>query len=134
MIQMIVSETIEAVENTNEKFFIMLNIGETHRPYDHGDRRTDWRRKKINNYNYHDKELKPEYIEYLRQTQIQAIEYVDKQLPPLFDLLAERQTLIIITADHGDCFGDGELVGHGIKHHEQMFHVPLIFSLPKECL
>jgi len=133
MIQTIIGEATEAIENCDGKFFIMLNIGETHRPYDHGDKRTDWHRRKINNYNYRDKELKSEYIEYLRQTQIKAIEYVDKQLKSLFALLIERQALIIITADHGDCFGDGGLVGHGIKHHKQMFHVPLIFSLPQKA-
>jgi uncharacterized sulfatase len=34
-------------------------------------------------------------------------------------------TLVLITADHGECLGDHEMFGHGFAVHQELVHVPL---------
>ncbi len=36
-------------------------------------------------------------------------------------------TLVVITSDHGDLFGEHDRVGHGGGTHNRVFHVPLAF-------
>jgi len=43
--------------------------------------------------------------------------------------LAEH-TLVVITSDHGDQFGEGGKVGHGDSLHDRVLHVPLGFRGP----
>jgi arylsulfatase A-like enzyme len=42
----------------------------------------------------------------------------------------DRQTLIIITSDHGESFGNHDLFGHGNSLYFETIHVPLIFYWP----
>lgn len=60
--------------------------------------------------------------------------YLDAELGRLFDGLKARglwdDTLIIITADHGDEFGDHGHRFHGRTLYEEMVHVPLILKVP----
>ncbi len=41
-------------------------------------------------------------------------------------------TLVVITADHGEEFWEHGSVGHGHNVHQEMVHVPLIFHYPRE--
>jgi len=63
-----------------------------------------------------------------------AISYVDDQIASLFSSLTERgldkNTLVVITSDHGESFGEHGLVSHGTSlYHEQLW-VPLIYWWP----
>lgn len=50
-------------------------------------------------------------------TQLDALHYVDTQLPPLFDSLQNRgSTLCILSSDHGTTYGEEEYWGHGVAH------------------
>lgn len=64
-------------------------------------------------------------LERLRRQQIKACEYVDSLLPKLFAKLP-ADTHIIITADHGELFGEGGYFGHGPVFHEKVFEVPFL--------
>lgn len=60
--------------------------------------------------------------------------YFDYQLGRLFDFLrADRlfdNTMIIVTADHGEIFGEHNLIGHGLCLYDALIKIPLIISCP----
>lgn len=58
------------------------------------------------------------------------VAWTDHALGPLFDLLATqpRNTLIIVTADHGESLGEHGESTHGIFAYEATLHVPLIIA------
>jgi arylsulfatase A-like enzyme len=63
-----------------------------------------------------------------------ALAYLDANLGALFDELADRQlldhTLVIVTSDHGESFGNHGLYGHGNSMYRDLIHVPLIIRFP----
>jgi arylsulfatase A-like enzyme len=63
-----------------------------------------------------------------------TIAYFDHELARLLDALDERglgrNTLIVLTADHGEEFHDHGGWGHGISLYEELIHVPLIVWSP----
>ena len=61
------------------------------------------------------------------------IHYVDGKIQELFHLLEwNANTLLIITADHGEEFRDHWRTRHGITLYVEMLHVPLIMYFPKK--
>ena len=66
-----------------------------------------------------------EELERLRKQQIKACEYVDSLLPRLYSKLP-KNTHLIITADHGELFGEEGYFGHGPVFHEKVFEVPFL--------
>jgi arylsulfatase A-like enzyme len=60
--------------------------------------------------------------------------YVDDQIRRLLEALKDtgeyERTLIIVTADHGEAFGEHLAAGHGLLLHEAEVAVPLIVKLP----
>jgi arylsulfatase A-like enzyme len=73
------------------------------------------------------------------QTEIDAYDgclaHLDAELGRLFAELAKRgldeRTLVIVTSDHGESFGNLDLFGHGNSLYFETLHVPLILSWPK---
>jgi arylsulfatase A-like enzyme len=58
------------------------------------------------------------------ETHAAALEYVDRQLPPLFTALQRRGlTLAIICSDHGTAYGEDGYTGHRISH-------PVVWTVP----
>ena len=60
------------------------------------------------------------------------IRYEDKCIEELFDIfgnnnLTQKNTFFILTADHGDEFGEHGGLGHELKLYNEMLSVPLIF-------
>ncbi len=65
--------------------------------------------------------------------QVEAAEFLDAQLPRLFDGLP-GETVVVLCGDHGECFGEDGYYGHGVNH-EKVLEVPLaIFRLDREPL
>lgn len=62
------------------------------------------------------------------------ISYLDAQLGQLINYLEERgyfeNTLLVVTADHGDELGQHGGWGHHWKMHDCLIHVPLILRVP----
>jgi len=62
------------------------------------------------------------------------IAYTDDRLEALFGALEERGllegTLVVITADHGDAFGENGYYEHPRYLHDELVHVPLILAGP----
>lgn len=122
--------------------FYILNVGETHYPYALPDEPpSNWPR--ISGIHGVFKHLDEEIVggkliekveekffdeqkmEELRQRQIRAVEYLDKVVEELYDVVPDN-TWITITADHGELFGEGGYFGHGPIMHEKVFEVPFI--------
>lgn len=62
------------------------------------------------------------------------IRYLDNQLKQFFDELENRElirdSLVIVTADHGEAFGEHGYYTHPRYLHEYLLHVPLLISEP----
>lgn len=63
-----------------------------------------------------------------------AIAFQDAELERLFEALSARgfldRTVVVLTADHGEAFGDHGHWGHGGNLHVEQLHVPLVLWAP----
>ncbi len=64
-----------------------------------------------------------------------CIQATDKELiKPIEDELKALglydKTMLVITADHGEAFGEHGLYGHGYAFFDEFYHVPLIIKMP----
>lgn len=57
-----------------------------------------------------------------------TIKYTDSCVGKLFDYVQDRfsNTIVVITADHGDLFGEYGLLGHHMVLHDGLIHVPMV--------
>ncbi len=73
-------------------------------------------------------------LEQLVGTYDESIAYLDAQLGRLFEQLERRgvldETLVIVTSDHGESFGEHELMYHGHSLYHEQTHVPLVLRYP----
>jgi hypothetical protein len=51
-------------------------------------------------------------------------------LATLDDLGLAERTLVILTSDHGEAFGEHGMIGHGFAPHQEAIRVPLVFRGP----
>jgi arylsulfatase A-like enzyme len=62
------------------------------------------------------------------------IAFTDAAVGTLLEALAGQgladRTIVVLTADHGEEFGERGGEGHGYHVHEEVIHVPLIFRVP----
>ena len=76
----------------------------------------------------------PEHLEHFIARYDGEIAWVDSELGRLFGELRERDltgnTVIMVTADHGEEFLERGWVGHGGQLYQELLHVPLIASGP----
>jgi arylsulfatase A-like enzyme len=63
-----------------------------------------------------------------------GIRYMDDQLDRMLRVLRERgvleRTLVVVTSDHGEQWGEHDLVNHGNSLYLPAVHVPLVVRLP----
>lgn len=126
---------IDEIEfDEDEPSFHFLNLGETHYPYMldpaslphisgvHGvfKRMDDELGRSTDDRFFDDEQMKA-----LHQQQIKTVEHVDTLLDALI-AKAPRNTHFIITADHGECFGENGYFGHGPIVHEKVLEVPFL--------
>ncbi len=66
----------------------------------------------------------------------ECIAALDRELGRLFDALERRgildDTLLIVTADHGEQFGEHGNFGHGFSVYQAEVHVPLVIHFPRK--
>ncbi|MBI4666718.1 MAG: sulfatase-like hydrolase/transferase [Nitrospinae bacterium] len=124
---------IEEISFDPEKpTFYFLNLGETHYPYMltkeeipvlhgvHGVfKHMDGESNEAVEFFNEDK------MEFLRARQVYCVEYLDGLMDKLYKKCPPG-THIIITADHGELFGEGGYFGHGPIFHEKVFEVPFL--------
>ena len=123
--------------------FYLLNVGETHYPYAKPDEDSSmWPRisgvngvfKKLNdevgdpnNPNFKEtfQFFDQAKMDQLRERQIDTVRYLDGVFAELYDLVP-KDTYVIVTADHGELFGELGYFGHGPIMHEKCFEVPYL--------
>ncbi len=65
-------------------------------------------------------------IEKCRQRQIATVKYLDQVVfPRMWDLMP-KDTWVIVTADHGELFGEDGYFGHGPILHDKVLEVPFL--------
>ncbi len=142
---MVNREFLDWLDHKDRKpFFAFLNYFDAHDPYLPPQRPThplgavpksrreslmlrDWQ--KLNK-----KTLDPSSVSLARDSYDECITSLDRDLGTLFDELQRRkvldQTLLILTADHGEQFGEHGDFGHGMSLYEPEVHVPLLVIFP----
>jgi arylsulfatase A-like enzyme len=125
-------------------FFAFLNYFDAHDPYGPPasfDRHfrvtpeTDQDAYTIRNWFFLDKKtLTPRQIALINDAYDDSLAYLDGRLGQLFDELERRghleNTMIIVTADHGEHFGEHNLYGHASSLYSPEIHVPLLIIPP----
>jgi arylsulfatase A-like enzyme len=124
-------------------FFLFLNYFDAHMPYAPPERfnvdRIDPEslpvKKMEEGVNRRGQPLDPQVRSRLESLYDAEIRRIDAQLAQLWDELQERgiydDTWIIITADHGESFGDHLFFGHGLVAWHDIAHVPLLMKPPR---
>jgi arylsulfatase A-like enzyme len=76
----------------------------------------------------------PETLNRLRYLHGRAVSYSDAWLAAILASLTARgmlkDTLVIVTSDHGESFGEGGLISHGFCVAQQLIHIPLVAAGP----
>lgn len=102
-------------------FFMFCNVGETHIPY--------WNDESDAPQGFNIKRAKNQNADEARRRQINSIEFADRYLGRwLCSVKGSMDICIIVTADHGDCWGEDGLWGHSICHHK-VHEVPMIIHV-----
>lgn len=82
-------------------------------------------------------ELQPADWDQVRALYDSEIAFTDHYVGVLLDKLEElglyREALIVLTADHGEEFGERGLVGHGHHLHAEAVNVPLVVKRPGQA-
>lgn len=104
-------------EAADVPLFVFLNVGETHVPYWHHGASWDQRDNPCLPFQRYNRRRE------CRQRQEACLRYVDAKLRPLLEWF--HQASVVITADHGDCWGEDGLWEHGISHRRTL-EVPLL--------
>jgi arylsulfatase A-like enzyme len=133
-------------------FFLFVHTYEVHEPYllendaarrlaneiTPGDEREFSGRKSIRMVDQHNRgrlKLSDPDIARLKALHFGEIHYIDQLMPQLFETLdvleLAARTLVVITSDHGDQFGEHQKMGHGKSLHGSVLHVPLAFRWPE---
>jgi arylsulfatase A-like enzyme len=126
-------------------FFAFLNFFDAHLPYDppapfdtlFGPRRraTSFAERLDRRLEGRDKwDLSPDDLETEVRMYEASIAYLDDRLAMLLDSLEARgvldNTLIVVTSDHGEAFGEHDAFEHGSNLYFEQTHVPLVLALP----
>ena len=76
-----------------------------------------------------------EDLEILRALYDGELNYIDHKLSELFQFLTSRdildETVIAVTADHGDSLGEHGHLGHRMALFDELVHVPLMIRYPR---
>ncbi|OYR77213.1 hypothetical protein DJ84_22000 [Halorubrum ezzemoulense] len=127
-----------------EPFFYFINYLEPHLPYNPPD---EYREQfcsidhsKVNQdpweYVAGTLDMTPSDFDALSDLYRAEIAYLDHHLERLYDALDAtgylEDTVVVLTADHGENIGDHGLMDHQYSLHDTLLHVPLILRYPEE--
>jgi arylsulfatase A-like enzyme len=118
-------------------FFAFLNYMDAHAPYlppDPFRAKFGPEKPRENMWQIAGGKLTPEGIQAELDAYDGAIAHLDYELGQLFGELERRgvlrNTLVIITADHGEEFAEHGVIGHGNSLYRLSLHVPLLIAFP----
>jgi len=117
----------------NSKYFIFMNLMECHDPYEINEKEifsyyTNISKK---SFDYYDNK----YMNKLKNLYNNEILYIKKGIIKIIKILKKNNmfdnTLIIITSDHGQLFGEHNKVLHGMYLYDELIKVPLMIKYPE---
>lgn len=122
---------------TEHPFFAFLNYFDAHDPYvppaafaSLFDESRPYH-PQVNPYRQYD----PQAVSAMQTAYDRCLAYVDEQVGLLLEDLRTRglldNTLVVITSDHGEHFGEHGLMSHGNSLYRSVLEVPLIVSYPR---
>ena len=130
----------------NRKFFLFIHTYDVHEPYNSPEPYFDLYTKGCSEGKHlrtsegikpgelDASKLTPEEIDYIIAVYDGGINYVDDQLGKIFEKLKQLgiddNTIIIVTADHGEAFREHGRLGHSHRPYIELIHVPLIMRGP----
>jgi arylsulfatase A-like enzyme len=143
----VVHRTMDHVSDTTEPVFVFTNFMEAHEPYrtkrfyDETDVPNTWSSNKIDKWDINTGSVTTtKYLDRYRTVYEQSIRYLDRVVADFIDRLrqqTDRETTVIVTADHGQNLGfeyeDG-LIGHKASLSEGLLHVPCEIVNPPDSL
>ena len=126
------------IERDTRPFFVTINYFDVHEPfmppssYFH---RFSSARHPLNQYHWPpDEQLPPDQLQQLIASYDASIAYVDDQLGHLLSELDQRgvlkNTIVVITSDHGQEFQEHGYLFHGHGLYWSVIHAPLVISGP----
>ena len=142
-------EVLDWVGKDGEKpFFVFINLMEPHPPLDYRPDFTtpflpedmspeDLKKVNQNPYSIWAGKKKMDEAEFAgyRALYDGELRYMDSHLGTFFGKLRSAgildDTLVVVTADHGEQMGEGGYLGHHFALREALIHVPLIIRYPK---
>jgi arylsulfatase A-like enzyme len=142
----ITNNAVEWIEKTDtEQFFMWTHYMDVHYPFqppnEHieavGQEPLSPRRVASLNdaMHEHPESLTEEDIKDLKTLYAGELHYVDYNLSRILDALSAKgirdKTMIIITADHGEAFGEHDRWGHHPYMYDELLRVPLLVDVPR---
>lgn len=141
------SGVLDLLQEKKRPFLLFLNYMDTHDPYvsSSGFENLYGRKGSLYSANEYQhlrtssasgqQRIAPEEVEGLTARYDAALTSLDAELGNLFDGLRRRgrfdNSLIIVTADHGEALGERGHLGHGgLSVYDNQVHVPLIIKFP----
>ncbi|MEN8008104.1 MAG: sulfatase [Candidatus Krumholzibacteriota bacterium] len=127
----------------DERFFLFVHYFDPHSEYMHHEEFDqtsgyqgqvhEWSRDIVSlRYNRH--KMVDADVDFLRGLYREEISYTDKFIGKLLAQLEtlglKENTLVILTADHGEEFMEHDWIGHTHFLYDTLLHVPMVFSLP----
>ncbi len=127
----------------DDRFFMFVHFFDPHAHYLHHPEfdRTSWYHGPVRDWDHKITELRkrldeldPDGTRYLRDLYREEIAFTDHYIGMLLAKLDELglrdNTLVILTADHGEEFMEHHWIGHTRNLYDTLVHVPLVVSLP----
>ena len=137
----IVNKVINILKNTKAPLFLWMHFMDVHGPYNPPSeyvlkfREKDFtlaERNFLNKVVYFNKtKITMENVENLKILYNATIRFVDDALLKLFAYIRKsikKDCLVIITADHGESFGEHDICGHLEIVYDELLRVPLVVS------
>ncbi|PHQ41874.1 hypothetical protein Z052_12535 [Halorubrum sp. C191] len=75
-------------------------------------------------------------LQLLRELHRASVRYVESQIQELYEDIQsmDRDTIVVITGDHGELFGEDNMLAHRLSTHSAVSHVPLLVAGPTEVV
>ena len=137
---------LDKLKNNNNPFFMFVNYMDAHDPYlppapfdvtypgKNDEFTTKTFHQMTNKVMSLDRKITTGELKHLLSQYDGALSYLDFHVGKLITRLKEldlyENTLIIIMSDHGEVFGERNLIGHAVSVYQDQVHVPLLIKYP----
>jgi len=137
---------LERTTARRRPFFLVLNYLDAHHPYfppapydtmfpgHDATQPVELQERLIAAFNQGSPKITPRERAHLISQYDGSLAFEDREVARVIDKLRERgvydRTLIIELSDHGECFGEHNVITHGLANYDPETHVPLIVKNP----